>query len=347
MIHIDESRGIFVKILTIVGFFATIALVVWLFVQGLRFLPGSFASLASIADSVQNYQFGKELTIDIEKDIVNSGEPFTVKWDGVSNTGTYYFTPTCKEHVTVQVLESTGSAQDVICGSSFPFPNEARELTVTLNATEERFTEVPFTIAFESNNKKIHLAESSMITVIGKSSSTIAESDTEETAVKPETVPEVVVPEEDTTPAVTPSVPTYKPAPAPVVTTQTITYYPTSDKNGYTDLRVQFVGVGVMRANTFVPTSRYEEDERGAFRFEVKNIGTKTSDDWHFSAELPGNVDYSSKEQEPLLPNERAVFTLGFDVLDDNKTKIIIDVETDHDSKNSNNELSWTVQIDD
>ncbi len=343
MIHIDESRGIFVKILTIVGFFATIALVVWLLVQGLRFLPGSFASLASIADSVQNYQFGKELTIDIEKDIVNSGEPFTVKWDGVTNAGTYYFTPTCKEYVTVTVLESVDNTKDVVCGSSFPIPNESRELTVTLNATEERFTDVPFTIAFESNNKKIHLAESGIVTVIGKSTSTIAEADTEDTIVKPETVPEVVV-SEDTTPAVTP---TYKPAPTPVVTTQTITYYPTSDKNGYTDLRVQFVGVGVMRGNTFVPTARYEEDERGAFRFEVKNIGTKTSDDWHFNAELPGSVDYTSKEQEPLLPNERAVFTLGFDVLDDNKTKIVIDIDTDRDSKNSNNELSWTVQIDD
>ena len=101
-----------------------------------------------------------------------------------------------------------------------------------------------------------------------------------------------------------------------------------------------------MTGNEFEAKATLEENERGAVRFEVKNIGTKTSEDWTFSITLPSGFTYSSEEEAPLKPNERAVFTLGFNVSDAPEVATIkASVTEETDTNKENNSFTWSVKI--
>lgn len=342
MIYKDNSQSFVVKVLVIVGFFATIALLVWLLIQGARVLPGAFASLASLADSLKIGDAKKELTIGIEKNIVNSGESFTISWTNLEREGTYTFAPLCVNGASVSVRSADGSFVTVPCTETLSLPYTVDGLFLTIHTKDHRFTEVPFTISFESTDKKTRYAESARVTVVnatvpvegapkvGTSTTTRERTDTP-TAVAPKPV----------------STPTPAPAPKPIVTTQVVTYMPTSDPRGYTDLGIRFMGIGEMNGSTFIARTEYEEGERGGFRFAVKNSGTKTSEEWTFTARLPGGVTYTSKDQAPLLPNEEAVLTIGFDVPEnaDRTETVKIQINVTDDTKTSNDTLSWSVKV--
>lgn len=127
------------------------------------------------------------------------------------------------------------------------------------------------------------------------------------------------VSDESATPAATstPSKPTTS-TPTPVQY-KTVAQYvvPTSDPNGYTDLEATFVAVGRTTSDgRFVAGATLETDEVGAIQFRVKNIGTKTSSEWHFEAKLPNGDTMKSSVQKPLKPGEMATLTLVFDVGD-------------------------------
>lgn len=134
-----------------------------------------------------------------------------------------------------------------------------------------------------------------------------AEEETEEEAEEEFDEDETVSPARPTTggtPA-QPTTPQYK----TVVTYKT----PVSDPNGYTDLQTAFVAVGRLTAeNRFIPATSLVENEYSAVQFAVKNIGTKTSANWHFVAELPNGDTMTSKIQQPLRPQETATLTVVF-----------------------------------
>ncbi len=121
-----------------------------------------------------------------------------------------------------------------------------------------------------------------------------------------------------TTPTPTTGTGTVKPTPTPVQYHTVATYVvPTSDPNGYTDLEITFVAVGRMTAaERFVAGAELEADEIGAMQFRVKNIGTKTSSDWHFEALLTDGDTMKSNVQKPLKPGEMATLTVVFEVGD-------------------------------
>ena len=81
---------------------------------------------------------------------------------------------------------------------------------------------------------------------------------------------------------------------------------PTSNPNGIVDLETSYVGVG----DSSGLTDSLEKNDSGVLFFEVKNIGTKTSDDWRFTVSLPDNQTYTSERQLALKPNERATLAL-------------------------------------
>lgn len=130
---------------------------------------------------------------------------------------------------------------------------------------------------------------------------------------------------------------------------QTVATYqvPVSDPNGYTDLEVTFVAFGHMTSSErFVPDSDLERDETAAMQFTVKNIGTKTSANWHFEAELPDDRNMTSRVQLPLKPAEVATFTVLFETGDDRGHDYIgAAVTGGNDINSKNNDFRTRVNI--
>lgn len=134
---------------------------------------------------------------------------------------------------------------------------------------------------------------------------------------------------------------------APVEYKTVVTYKtPVSDPKGYSDLLTTFYAVGSMTSNgRFVQTNYLERDEESALQFKVKNIGTKTSTEWHFVAELPDGSTVTSRPQLPLKPSETATLTLVFDGVESRSDDTArISVAGGDDVNPSNN--SFKVQIE-
>lgn len=179
----------------------------------------------------------------------------------------------------------------------------------------------------------------------------IVNEDDEDEEVEEET-PEVV--EEVETPVPTPTgsdvkpTPTPTPKPTPVQYKTVVTYkMPVSDPKGYTDLVAVFGAVGEMTSGErFVPAKYLSEDERSAMQFQVKNIGTKTSGEWHFTAKLPDGSTINSLPQRPLLPNETATLTIAFDGVEGTKDRTVgVDVIGGNDTNLTNNGFRVTVDV--
>jgi hypothetical protein len=333
-----------VKLLAIIGFFALIALGVWLVVQGVRFFPSAFSSLASIAETINGYRPQTELVIELEKNIVNSGETFTMTWTDMGE-GTYTFKHVCADGISLAVRTSEGLLQNVSCTSSLSLPSEVHGLFVSVNAREQRFSDVALTVTFDGKTGDDHVAES-RVTVVNATVPTKPVA----TEVKDEVKePEVIVPPK--TEVVTRPTPPKAATPTASVPSQpasaVVAVLPKSYENGFIDLRATYLGVGTIINGTFVPKATFDEDAKAAFRFEVKNIGTKVSGDWTYKLTLPGEVEYTSGTQVGLMPNERAVYTVGFDLVETNASAVnvegVVTVKNDTDTKN--NDFDWSVKV--
>ena len=68
-----HGTQVLIKLLAVIGFFAVVALIAWLGILGIRMFPTAFSSLATIAETINDYRLDDELVIEIEKNIVNSG----------------------------------------------------------------------------------------------------------------------------------------------------------------------------------------------------------------------------------------------------------------------------------
>ena len=121
---------------------------------------------------------------------------------------------------------------------------------------------------------------------------------------------------------------------------------PESDPRGFSDLRARFLIFGYLTSDgDFVRASTLDNDRMGAYKFEVKNVGTKTSAIWQFSALLPDSTTYEQEGQAELRPNERAVITIGFPVTETGTATLGVTVTAPGDTNSTNNTFSETVLL--
>lgn len=333
------------KTLAIFGFLAVIIIGVWLAVQIVNLVPQAFSSLASIADGVYNYQGDPELMVETENSVVTSNTPFMITWNKITQAGAFTFAYACTEGVSLTLRDNTGSLINQPCGENITLGNTMTDLEVTIASERNRFVDVPYTVAFYNRGETEPVVTSdNSISIVNPSipeggivAGVDADNEVEEPA---EEVPAVV--EKPTAP----STPTPQP-PRPTVVETIVMQTPVSDPNGQTDLAVRLVGVGHLASNgNFIPRGNIKTDARGAFQFEVRNIGTKTSTEWDFIAKLTSGTDYDAPAQNPLKPQERVLFTLGFDNVGDDGINLIgVTVRGGGDTKPANNSFSWAVSV--
>jgi len=155
--------------------------------------------------------------------------------------------------------------------------------------------------------------------------------------------------DEETTSPVATSTPSTTPSKPVTPQYRTVATYvvPTSNPNGYTDLEVSLVAVGEMTNDErFIPGTSLETNELGAMQFRVKNIGTKTSSNWHFVADLPNGDEFKSIVQQPLKPGEMTTLTVSFATdRKDGIHRFGVDVYGNSDINTANNGFTATVNI--
>lgn len=342
----EEKKETAIKTLAIIGVIAVAFLLLWVLVQAVRLAPSAFVSLANIADGL----YGSEVSLDVSssKSVVNTGEPFFVTWTDMNREGTYYFSYSCVDGVSAEARDANGEIVRLSCETPLALEGDKNSIEVIFESEKRRFIDVAYTVSFAREEEETPDEEKmSLITVVNASittSSEVANANGDE--VDDETDTGSVAGATDSTGggsgggAVGGTIRT-----VPITTT----YFPTSNPNGKVDLRVAYLGIGSLDDdNEFTPRGELDNDRRGAIRFEVKNIGTKTSDDWEFEATLPTDPTstYESPEQDGLRPNERAVITLGFDNLGDPRTEEIeVEISGGDDDNDNNNDFKWSVKI--
>ena len=90
------------KVLAVGGFVALIIIIAWLGIQVVRVAPKAFTSLASLADSVYNYE---EIHVDVasNKAVANANESFGLSWHVPKTPGVFTFAYACTDGIAIDV----------------------------------------------------------------------------------------------------------------------------------------------------------------------------------------------------------------------------------------------------
>lgn len=340
-----------IKSIAIIGFFATIVLIVWLVTESVKRAPGTFSSLATITESISNYRAVHELSIATEKTVVNSNESFQLSWTDVRQDGEYQFTYECVSGVDLFVRDGDGALTPVSCTDVLTLPATVHGLFLSVTSDDMRFIDIPLHISFTNKKNSETLTSQSKITVVNATIPTREEpvvvvqktpAEVPVVATVPKAEPVKVATPVTSTPTkiVTPSIP------RPALTT----VYPTSNPNGVVDLSVKTLGSGIIKDGVFVYTAKYDRDLQNSVKFDIRNVGTKTSDAWAFITILPDGTIFKSAPQLGLKPNEHVEFTLGFRIDDDVRddfVRVQNTVYTTNDVNEANNRSAWNVAVQD
>jgi hypothetical protein len=339
----NQGKERVLKTLAIGGFVGLIIIIAWLGIQLISFMPSAFTSLASLADSVYNYK-PVELVVVSDKSVANAGEAFTITWNTPKQVGSFTFKYACVDGVAAEVRVSGGAIAPVECDTELNIGN-VESLDINLTSERNRFTEVPYTIAFlPAKSETPAASKDNTITVVNAMISpvdaTAATTSVTEVTVKPTPEPVVVAQPDPVTPTPTPT-------PKPVVISTPIYGIPVSNPNGITDVGVRLLGIGsVDSSNRFTASTVIDNDNKGAIQFEIKNFGTKTSNSFTYTATLPNGSEYKSGTQVALKPNERMVATIGFETADMIGVETIsVTVAIDGENNKANNQFTAKVSI--
>jgi uncharacterized repeat protein (TIGR01451 family) len=352
----DQNKERILKLLAIGGLIGLVIIISWLGIQLIRVMPNAFTSLASLADSVYNYT-PVELIVVSSTDVVNSGDSVTISWNDPTPEGEFSFTYDCAEGVAVAVRGQDGTIEEATCAVPVVL-GDVTTAEISITAERNRFTDITYTISFITPRAIADVASASgVLSVVnvsiggGEDTATTTTPTTSATTTAPTATTTIPV-ATTTAPVVSNTATTTKPkpvapaptkpapAPKPVYTT------PVSNPKGVTDLAVRSLGAGVIVNNQFVNVGTLTRGTQGAIQIEVRNLGTKTSANFTFTATLPNGATYVSKSQKGLKPNERAVITIGFFMNDDTGTQPFdVTLKIKNDSNTTNNSFTSAVRV--
>lgn len=293
-----SSRPIWVIILASLGVIAVIAA---LGVGIFQLASQTPKNIADIGTNLGNlFQREERLTISAGSMTVASGELVTLSINhrGLSKneSGTYSIELDCPEGVTVKVDD-----KEVACGQKTEIPSTKDKVEISLATSKERYTDVPIVVRFTGEENKT-LESKLTLTVVNRH---IA-SDTPTTGEGKTPVPPKnegsKTPEKETPKTPKPTTPAKPNQPSTVT------------PSGIADLRVTAQGIGYIDAQTqrFVRSDSVGRNDQAAARFVIKNIGTKETGNWYFTAILPTRYDKyrRSGKQISLKPGQEMEFVL-------------------------------------
>jgi hypothetical protein len=295
-----EKNSPSAKIITIISFVAVLLILAWSATQVVKLFPVAISSLASLADTVYNYEPNqiKNISVTADRSIINSGETLHIWWDKNDKSGSYTFNYTCKDGVAIDIKTEGKDFKSIACDNSYDI-GLVDKIEMKIDSEKARFAEVKYNIAyFKTNASASTTSETKTVSVIN---SKVADK-TKDITLNTNQGGKNNIP-------VKPKPIINKPTQEPIYTYE----IPVSKPNGYTDILLSNLKIGLKnQTGTFIETSTIRKNMDGAVQFTVHNIGTKTSESWIFKVKLPGDTEYISESQKPLKPNERAIITISF-----------------------------------
>lgn len=290
------------RLLAILGFVAVIVIGMYGSVRVAQSVPGMFQEMAAALVSITSIfvPANETITLSLSAYTTESGVPLTIAFDHQNKKlgGTYAFRYSCVDGVSVTSVASDGSATAIICNQPYAFTPFNNSLAVTPTSEKVRFADVEVFITFTPEG-------AGTSTVSGSTVATIENTKLSSSGLTPGGSGTIG----------TVTTPTPKPQ-QPKRETIVVPQGRASDPNGYTDLTARFIEHGVIDSTgTFIATTTPSRQSRVAVRFAIENIGTKTSNEFTFSAVLPTYPPYTyfSPSQVALGPGDRIEFTIGFD----------------------------------
>ncbi len=339
------------RAITIGIFIVVIVFLVWLAVQAVGLVPNAFTSLASLANSLYQQDKGDiEIIVSNNNAIIDHNQDHTLTWNDLGLAGNYYFSYECTDGVTMQIKYPSDTIRTLACDEEIDLGNSTK-LDILVTSSQKRFTEVHYSLVFIDIADDM-FTKDARFTVLNPDIPTSQDFNNDgEVAGEDTTTPEEETPvieeeeEVDDTPIATP-----RPTPQPPVYVEVPIYeIPKSNPDGFSDLKIELIGVGYMTAqNQFVKGSTIDSDSKGAIQFKITNLGTKTSQDFTFSAALPNGQRFNSNRQNGLKPNEHSLLTLGFTNFEDTGlVRFGVVLAIDNDSNLHNNAFESSVVITD
>ncbi len=337
MSHSPTERSLSIKILTIIGFSATILFIGWLLLKLAVKAPETFSSLATITKNIDTYRPLEKLVLTPEKKVMNVHDTMKITWEDTKNEGVYSLTFVCN-NVTLAIKNEKGDVLPIICNTAYKLPAQTFTLSVTALNAPKGFSDIKLTLSFTDNRTNETISTKESITVVNANLVSTTGGPRPATTTRPEITEKPSVPKNEVV----------LHTPSTKQTYTTYTYYPQSDPHGFTDLTLHTQGIGIIENGTFIQSGTYSNNTLNALIIDIENVGTKTSNEWNFTTRLPDGTVYTSPAQIPLKPKEHAVFTLTFSVnVRSGKTITTSStVFTQNDVRTENNYSSVNVVVD-
>ncbi len=326
------------KTLATLGLIALLGIGLWGSVQLVRVMPGAFSriggAVSSAAASLSSiFVPAEHLTMTVESGTVNSGETMNISWEHRARKadGTYVFTYECRSGVSFEVAKEDGTYQQALCDTPIQVPGtgDAGAFKVIPVSSTTRFMDVPMTVSFASaavTDAKI--SDRVLVTIVNND---VKDGQVVATSTPVTTTGGTKTPTETKPPVKNPV--TVTPGPRATSTIKVpVSGTPQSNPNGRADLAVVFTGIGYLdnATNEFVASSTPMPNQKVAVRFEIQNIGNKETGEWTFSAVLPTTpfYIYQSSMQRNLQPGDKIEYTLGFDMVKNEKeVEVLVNVD--------------------
>jgi hypothetical protein len=286
------STGVKITVLVIL-----IALLAAGILLPIKIIPNAFSSIGSSISSFFKGNESQKLSVD--RSTINSGEQFTLSWDGSHRTdGTYALTYECGTGLRLETSINQPN-EAITCGNTFYFAPNENAINLTAITASTQFTDLKMDLGFLQNG-------ASTVDTIGNITVTVTNNNLPE-ALTPSTA--TTTPKPATPVVVKPVTP--KPKPKPVITPTK----PVSNPNGIADLEVRAVATGYLTdTGIFIPSATVTSNRQAAIKFQVVNVGNKNTGTWTFTVDLPSETDprYVSGNQQNLGPGDRIEYVLGF-----------------------------------
>lgn len=345
----DETKQGFQELtakgLAVIGVVAVLLVGMWLAVAAVRLAPTAVSSLAAAFVSMTSVFVPSErVEISLPQNLLTEDTPVTLSWNHINKKvdGSYVFSYFCAPGLYFTARATSDSAEEkVFCNTPFNFVSKDNTLVLTPHLEGVGQANATLVISFTRNGEtSTTLATERMVSVSAETTTAVVPSTNTQSSTGTNT--------NTSNPAVTtPSTPQTN------VYQFTGTSTPVSNPNGTMDLRGKVIAVGIVDRTTgdFTASTSVTVSDRAAIRFEVENIGTKTTTPWSFNAVLPTlpfHV-FQSGQQIPLAPGDKIEFTLGFDNIENQRTvNLTVNIDPTnqvYDIDRSNNTLRQTITV--
>ncbi len=305
----NEEKGIFSKTynwfanLTVKGLLGAIlvAFIILIILVSVSYIPGVMSRISNSLSAALYSIFvpAENATLTINKNIINSGEDFTINFKrGDMTDGLFTVSYSCDSNQNINLVSvETNGFKAINCDTPYYLLDNETSITIR-PSTNESVVRLVMTGSFENNStQKSEVVGVARITIKNDSVGVIAVSTTTSS--------------NNTTSTQN----TYSP------TVTYPTYY------GKADLAIRVIQVGLLNSQTNLITTQnqFRYSDMVGIKFEVRNDGETATGPWNFTAVLPSlsTPTYNSNTQISLRPGESIIFTLGFSNLNNQYSNII------------------------